>query len=302
MTALDRYVRLEAVGIWRESPEASPREVVVSFGKATLLLTDPTDAPLGHWALAGVEVIAEQDGATIYSMSPDGAETLAIRDTEMIAAITEVTRDLPKWPPARISAKPERKGRAAGLLILLVGLAVLAALTPQALRRVAIATVPPEQATEFGDRILLALMETGGALCNDPPGQRVLDRIAALALPPPAPRVRVLDLGGGWGTVLPGGTILLDRSAVSAPAQAADLAQWIAGIAAGEAPVAAMMRAAGPAANLRHVLTGDPGPEAIHRAAEEMRRTASRPPAEVPLPPIAPHAPADAVALIHICD
>src|SRR5690554_4288438 len=138
MTALDRYVRLEAVGIWRESPDAPAREVVVSFGKATLLLTDPADAPLGHWALAGVEVLAERDGATVYSMSPDGAETLTIRDSEMVAAIDEVTRDLPAWPSARVAA-PRRKGRAAGVLVLLAGLAVLAALTPQALHRLATA-------------------------------------------------------------------------------------------------------------------------------------------------------------------
>ena len=54
MTALDRYVRLEAVGLWREAPGAPPREVVVSFGNATLLLTDLEERPLGHWAPSSV--------------------------------------------------------------------------------------------------------------------------------------------------------------------------------------------------------------------------------------------------------
>ena len=62
MTALDRYVRLEAVGLWREAPDAPPREVVVSFGKTTLLLTDLDERPLGHWALAGVSVLGQDRG------------------------------------------------------------------------------------------------------------------------------------------------------------------------------------------------------------------------------------------------
>ncbi len=39
-TALDRYLRLEATGFWREAPGAQPREVIVSFGRTTLLLSD----------------------------------------------------------------------------------------------------------------------------------------------------------------------------------------------------------------------------------------------------------------------
>ncbi len=302
MTALDRYVRLEATGIWREGPDAPPREVVVSFGKATLVLTDPADAPLGHWALAGVQLIGRGDGGTVYAMGGDGAETLTIQDAEMVAAIEEVRRELPAWPSAAAAPAPRRRGRLVGLLVLLAGLTALAAAVPQMLGRLATATVPPEQAEEFGDRILLALIEAGGAPCADPPGQRVVERIAATVLRAPVPPVRVIDLGGGIGAALPGGTILLDRSAVSAPAQAADLAQWIAGIAAGADPVAEMMRAAGPAANLRHVLTGDPGPEAVARAATRLRAAAAEPPVAAGVSAVPPLAPADAVALIHICD
>ena len=54
MTALEKYVRLEALGRWRERAGDPPREVVVSLGNATLLLKDLDERPLGHWALAGV--------------------------------------------------------------------------------------------------------------------------------------------------------------------------------------------------------------------------------------------------------
>lgn len=84
MTALDRYTRLEALAIWRENAATPPREVVVSFGAATLVLTDLAEHPLGHWALAGIQPIGTEAGATIYAMTIDGEETLAVRDPEKI--------------------------------------------------------------------------------------------------------------------------------------------------------------------------------------------------------------------------
>jgi hypothetical protein len=61
------------------------------------------------------------------------------------------------------------------------------------------------------------------------------------------------------------------------------------------------MRATGPLANLRHIFTGDPGPEAIARAAAAVRATPV-PSAEAPVPGVLPLAPQEAVALISICD
>ena len=107
MTALERYVRLEAIGLWRERPEAPPREVVVSFGNATLVLKDLADRPLGHWALAGVTVVGRDGPATIYAMTADGGETLAIRDPEMVAAIAAVSR-----PRLARSRRPRRRAAA----------------------------------------------------------------------------------------------------------------------------------------------------------------------------------------------
>lgn len=55
MTALNQYERLEAFGVWRETPKAQLRDVVVSFGDATLILTDPrSNVPLTHWSLPAV--------------------------------------------------------------------------------------------------------------------------------------------------------------------------------------------------------------------------------------------------------
>jgi hypothetical protein len=297
MTALERYIRLEAIGAWREAPEAPPREVVVSFGKATLVLTDPSDVALAHWALAALRVVGERDGTTVYAVDPRSGETLTIADPEMVAAIAEVTRELPAWPSGSVPRR--RRGRFLAPLILLAGLVAAALFVPAMLRGLAVSMVPPEQATELGDRVLLALMEQGGAICAGPPGQRVLERIAVVAARP-APRIRVLDLGGGGPAMLPGGTVVLDRVAVTSATGADALARMIAAAVATD-PLAGFMRATGPLANLRHIFTGDPGPEAIARAAAAVRATPV-PSAEAPVPGVLPLAPQEAVALISICD
>jgi hypothetical protein len=55
MTALSEYQRLEAPGVWRPTPDAQRRDVIVALGEATLVLTDQKDTALAHWSLAAVE-------------------------------------------------------------------------------------------------------------------------------------------------------------------------------------------------------------------------------------------------------
>ena len=294
MTAIDRYIRLEAVGLWREAPDQPPREVIVSFGKSTLILRDLADSPLGHWALAGLQVLGERDGATLYAMTADGAETLAIRDRDMVAAIAEIRAGLRPWPT---SGPRRRRTRFLGPLFLLAALGTALAIAPGVLRQLAVAMMPPEQAQETGDRILLALMEEGGAICAAPDGQRVLDRIAASSATPP-PRIRVLDLGGRHAAALPGGTVVVDRGAIVDGPDAGAVAGWIAA-ALGADPVDALMSAAGPISTLRYVFTGDLDAEAIARAAAAVRTGTL--PAARPAEGVQPLSVADMVALLGIC-
>jgi hypothetical protein len=319
MTALDRYVRLEALGTWRESPEAAPREVVVRFGRTTLVLTDLAEAPLGHWALAGVAVLGRERGATVYAMTP-GCETLAIRDPDMIAAIAAVARGPIAPPPP-----PRRRRLPLGALLLAAALAAAAVYGPGLIRAQAARMVPPEAAAEIGDRMLIALIEARGAPCDDPAGGRALARLARRL--DPALRLRVLDLGAPVAA-LPGRTVLIDRDALAAAAAPEELAGWAA-LALGRDPLAALLQGAGTARALRYVLTGElddpalaaaaaPAPAAAEAAPALARLTAAgldpRPFAAalartglaVPAPPPAAASPAladqDWVALQGICD
>ena len=73
MTALNQYQRLEAIGLWRENPQSEPRDVIVSFGDATLILTDPkSEIPVAHWSLPAVYRL--NPGTHPARYSPDGAD------------------------------------------------------------------------------------------------------------------------------------------------------------------------------------------------------------------------------------
>ena len=54
MTALTQYQRLESSGLWREAPDAQRREVIVTFGDASIIITDKNERPLTHWSLAAL--------------------------------------------------------------------------------------------------------------------------------------------------------------------------------------------------------------------------------------------------------
>ena len=92
MTAIDKYTRLEALGQWRESPDQPPREVVVSFGNATLVLSDLDEKPLCHWAMAATSRLSIDGTKAIYTPDTEGFETLEIDDAEMVEAIAQVSR------------------------------------------------------------------------------------------------------------------------------------------------------------------------------------------------------------------
>jgi hypothetical protein len=260
MTAHRKYIRLEAIGVWRERPGARPREVVVSFGSATLILTDLDERPLGHWALAGVTILGEEDGATVYSMTADGAEALSIRDAEMVAAISAVAR-LP--PPGGRAA---RRRIPAGPLLALAVLAGAIAAAPPAIRSLA-GRLLPVQVDEIGDRMLIALIERHGAPCAAPEGEQALARLAARIDPTEPPRLRVMPLGAAPVALLPDGTVLLDRTALAAAETPEEIAGLVV-LARGRDAEAAFLDSLGPIAGLGFILTGNLGEPALAAAAD----------------------------------
>lgn len=121
-------------------PDAPPREVVVSFGDATLVLTDLGDRPLGHWVLVGVQAVGKDGPATVYAMTPEGEETLTIEDAAMVEAIAAVSR--PFHGPSDVGRPRGRGWWPAAIAAILIGLA--AAFLPELIRAQAARMAPPE--------------------------------------------------------------------------------------------------------------------------------------------------------------
>lgn len=270
MTALAGYERLEAPGRYFDGETASPREVFVKFGDATLIVIDIDDRPITHWSLAGLRDRGERGGT--LSLAPDQAgggadsgERLVIEDADMIAAIRAVCPDLRRSP----TVKRGRLGRA----ILWAGAAVgaiyliLFHLAP-ALSDELAALIPPETEAAMGERMAdrfadLVSDGEGAGFCSNAPGDRALAaltrRLERSADAPLPVVVRVLDGKAVNAFALPGGQIVLFRgllrSAASPEEVAGVLAHEIGHVAARD-PTRLTLRSAG-TAGLLGILFGD---------------------------------------------
>lgn len=221
MTALEQYVRLEAAGRWRETPRSDWREVLVSFGNASLVLSDFKERPLTHWSLAAVARIDKGEGPALYAPDAGTAEQLEIADAEMIAAIAEVSRMV------RRRARPQtRRGVARWAATGLAAAALLGAAAywgPDLLRDRAFGLISPEQAGLVAERIRTRLE---GQACATPEGTRSLRRMGMRATP--GTRLEVMEWERPLLAVLPDGAVLLGRPLVERSASAETVAGWAA--------------------------------------------------------------------------
>ncbi len=220
MTALGKYIRLEAEGEWREAATTPPREVLLSFGKASLVISDFSENPLTHWALRAIERIDEVEGMVIFAASEDAQETLAVRDTEMIKAIEAISRD------ARTPGGRRRNlGRPVlfGALAVLVGSAVLWG--PQLVREKTLRLIAPEQRELVSAQVLDRLPDS----CGDPQGLVALERLSQTVWGPDAPKIHVLPMQNTPIARLPDGQVLMsDRLLSSNDASPDQTAGWMA--------------------------------------------------------------------------
>ncbi|MEW9920866.1 hypothetical protein AB2B41_14725 [Marimonas sp. MJW-29] len=205
MTALKKYARLEATGLWRASPDAQRREVIVSIGDATLVISDLKDQALTHWSLAAVERANPGKTPAIFHPDGDPSETVELPENEgeMIEAIETLRRAIEKSRP-----RPGRV-RWMGVLasVMLVGwLAVF--WLPGALQDHTLGVVPEVKRVEIGRALLKRIERVSGPVCSDTGG---LAALALLSSRLQAGRLAVLPDMAQDSLHLPGDLILLDR-------------------------------------------------------------------------------------------
>ena len=266
MTALDQYERLESDGLWREKAGAQRRDVLVSFGHATLVISDSADRPLTHWSLPAVTRLNEGERPALFSPAPDAEETLEIADDIMIDAIEKVRRGL---LDARSTSGRLRFAISASFAVLVVGLAVF--WFPNALREQTLAVVPQSKRAEMGAVILGHLQSTLGQRCTSPRGQQALAAMSdRLFNSTEQAQIVVLPEGLEEAVTLPGNIIVLDKSRV----EEAETPEAVAGYALAAFLDASEKDALGPIIDqaglqptLQLLTTGDLPPESLEAYA-----------------------------------
>ncbi|TCM76192.1 hypothetical protein [Rhodovulum steppense] len=277
MTALKRYQRLESPGIWREHAGAQRRNVILSFGDASLVVSDTADRVLTHWSLAALDRLNPGETPALYAPDTDSDETLEVDEPLMIEALetvrAAVTRNRPH--PGRL-----RLTIFAAIAAGIVGLGTF--WLPGALVRHTVSVVPPQVRAEIGRDLLDRVTRVAGQPCARPGGARALDRLAERLLPGSGARVVVLPSGMPRAAHLPGRVILLNRALVEDHDDPAAVAGFILAESARAAradPLAVLLKEAGVLATFRLLTSGHLPERAMERHA---RTILTAPP--LPLP------------------
>lgn len=275
MTALRKYAKLEATGLWRPQPDAQRREVVVAFGEASLVLSDgPSDLALSHWSLPAVQRRNPGEVPALYAPSPDpAAETLELDEPAMIDAIETVRAALARRRPRRGRLRLAVMGGTFAALALL-------AMTwlPNALVEHTAQVVPFVKRQQIGQDLLSAMSRFTGAPCASPAALEPLERLKTRLFNDDGTRIVVLRDGlAAKGTLhLPGRLVLVDRRLL----EANDGPEVLAGHLLAERmradavdPLLEILRAVGLRATLTLLATGSLPEGALEAQARERLQT-----------------------------
>ena len=268
MTALKDFERLESPGIWRATPDAQRRDVIVSVGDATLTLSDRLDSALAHWSLPAVERLNPGRRPALFRPGPDATETLELSDNTMIRAIAKVQKAVQRRRP--------HPGR---LRLTLLGASVLLGAVlalfwlPDAMIAYTVSVVPDAKRAAIGEDLLANIRRVSGKPCDTVLGQHALQQLHARLFPSQAGRLVVLTGGVQRAEHLPGHIILLNRGLVEDyedPAVTAGFALAEDQRARQYDPLLRLLRDVGLLPSFRLLTTGDVPDHALSNYAESL--------------------------------
>ena len=267
MTALKEYARLESGGIWRAGEDIQRKDVIVSFGDATLVIADTAGRPLAHWSLPAVERMNPGTRPAVFAPDVAATETLEIDDPTMTDAVEKVRKTL-----ARARPRPGRL-RWLGMGLSVAMVAALAVFwLPDAITRQTLSVVPLSKRSEIGATLLGHTQALTGPSCRSDLGRQALDELKIRALGPDFPgQIVVLPSGIAQALYLPGGIITLNRAVVEDHEDPAVAAGHVVAAAASARlidPLEPILRQAGLRATVTLLTTGDLPPGMLRAYAE----------------------------------
>lgn len=215
MTALDKYIRLETIGRWRENPESGTKEVIVSFGNSTLVLSDLEDNPITHWALAATRLYSDEGARIIYTPDTEAYETLVIEDREMVEAIEQVSR------ATALAPKKQFNWTYLIILIVVLFLSLVAYFLPTMLRNQAVNMTSIDSARQIS---MIMVDKLDLQVCHDPRADNVMNSLAPSLSRDTRMVITSSDINAA---VLPGNVILMSDKVLQSYPNAETLVDWV---------------------------------------------------------------------------
>tara|TARA_R110002074_G_scaffold306485_2_gene477520 strand:+ start:63 stop:1079 length:1017 start_codon:yes stop_codon:yes gene_type:complete len=272
MTALSEYARLETTGLWRETPDSQRREVVVSLGDATLVISTITDSALSHWSLPAVHRLNPGKRPALYAPDTEADEMLEISEPQMIEAIERVRSAIERARP-----HPGRLRLWLAAFLTLITIFISVVWLPDALIRQTASLLPAAKRDEMGQLVLAGMADLAGRPCADSSGVAAMRDLSRAVFGAGAPRIVVLPSTAQSTAALPGNIIVVNRSLV----EDYEGPEVLAGFLLTEAlrrdradPVVRLLEEAGLLATFRLLTTGEINPAHLRTHAATLLTTA----------------------------
>ncbi len=258
MTAIDKYTRLEALGQWRESPDLPPREVVVSFENATLVLSDMDENPLCHWAMAATSRLSLDGAKAVYTPDTEGFETLEINDAEMVEAIAQVSREVV------IIKRRTPWLRWIFALFLIAVIATIYYAAPSLLRDQAVRMTAPESARKLGTDMVATL---DADICRGLNADAARESFQSRAFPDGGTSL-VFVRSHRPANAFPGGVVVIGNATLQAMQSPDELAALAIALSAqSESTMVQLFNASSPRELFDYITTGTLSEERLAQAA-----------------------------------
>ena len=210
MTALSKYKRLEATALWRDKPEEQRRNVVVSLGEATLIISNYQDVALSHWSLTAIRRANPGEMPAIYYPEGDPGETIELEKDEidMVEAIEKLQAYIERKRP-----NPGNLRRKIFILSVVGMLFFAISWLPGAVRNQIADVIPHPKRLEIDARLLEHIQRVTGPPCRSRQSQNALVQLESRLPGRDGPGSFSIFRDGFQSTrSLPGGTILISNS------------------------------------------------------------------------------------------